>query len=198
MSHGYVASLILTGLTVVGMFVAFFVLLFVGAIGGLGESAKYGRVELPGRGTVNLPSGEVSVFYEEHVSLGDDENLKAPTGFDYAVTPVAGGAPLVEDDAGFFDEEVSSSGTTRVSYGTIDVPAAGRFAVEGGFTGAAGPEPAVTFGEPITDQIFDKVKYVLYGLIGFALAILIALITFFRNRLVHEDERVTLPPDAEG
>ena len=99
------------------------------------------------------------------------------------MTPVAGGAPLVEDDAGFFDEEVSSSGTTRVSYGRIDVPTAGRYAVEAGFTGAAGPEPAVTFGEPITDEIFDKVKYVLYGLIGFALAILIALITFFRNRL---------------
>jgi hypothetical protein len=41
-SPGYIASLILAGLTVVGTFVAFFVLLFVGAIGGLGESAKYG------------------------------------------------------------------------------------------------------------------------------------------------------------
>jgi hypothetical protein len=196
-SPGYIASLILAGLTLVGMFVAFFVLLFVGAIGGLGESAKYGRVALPGSGTVELPAGEVSVFYEEHVSLGDNEDLNAPPGFRYMIAPAGGGPPLSEDEGGFLDEEVSSSGTTRVRYGKVDVPAEGSYVVEGSFRGAAGPEPAITFGDPITEHIFDRVKHVLYGLIGFALAILIALITFVRNRLVHEDERVTMPPDTQ-
>jgi hypothetical protein len=134
------------------------------------------------------------VFYEEHVTLGDNENLRAPQGFQYSIAPAGGGAPLAQDTGGFFDEEVSSTGTTRVRYGKVDVPADGDYVVDGSFRGAAGPEPAITFGEPITDHIFDRVKYVVYGLIGFALAILIALITFVRNRRVHEDERVTMPP----
>lgn len=196
MSPGYIVSLVIAGLSIVGTFVAFFVLLIVGAVGGLGESDKYGRVPIPGKATIELPQGEASVFYEEAVSIDENESLNAPRGLAYSVSPAAGGPPLAKKGKGSFDEEVSDGGTTRSSYAEIDVPQAGPYLVQTSLRGGrAGPMPALTFGEPLSARIFDKLGYALLGLLGLALAALIAIVTFIRNRLVHADERVTMPPD---
>ncbi|MGZ5341466.1 MAG: hypothetical protein ACXWEK_00290 [Solirubrobacterales bacterium] len=197
MRGGYVAALILAVASFLATVAAFFVLLFVGALGGLGDSAKYGRVPLPGQGTVELPAGDISVFYEEHVTLGDNQNLRAPNGFTYSMRPAAGGAPLAQRDPGIFDEQVSSGGRTRIRYARIDVPAPGPYVVEGSFKGSAGPMPAITFGEPFIDRIFERVKYAGLGLIGIAVAVLLAIGTFLRRRLAPEDERVTMPPEGQ-
>jgi hypothetical protein len=195
-SPGYIVSLVIAGLSIVGTFVAFFVLLIVEAVGGLGESDKYGRVPVPGEATIELPRGEASIFYEEAVSLGEDESLVAPRGLDYSVRSAGGGPPLAKKGEGGFDEEVSDSGTTRSSYAEIDVPRAGPYLVQTSLRGGrAGPMPALTFGEPLSGRIFDKLGYALLGLLGLALAALIAIVTFTRNRMVRADERVTMPPD---
>lgn len=194
MRGGYVVALILAVVSFIATVAAFFVLLFAGAVDGLGESAKYGRVTLPGSGIVKLPAGEVSVFYEEHSHAKD---LETPKGFTYSVVPAAGGPPVPERGFGFFNEQVTSGGTARTRYGRIDVPAAGAYLVRGGFTGGAGPEPAITFGDSFTSRIFDRVKWAGLGLIGLGLAGLLAIGTFLRRRLVPEDERVTMPSEGE-
>jgi hypothetical protein len=47
---------VITGVAVVGLGIA-------AAVTGLGDSDKHGRVEIPGRGTVELPEGDVFVYW---------------------------------------------------------------------------------------------------------------------------------------
>jgi hypothetical protein len=192
-STGYIVALVLAGLSLVGMFIGFFVLLFVGAIGGIGESDKYGRVPIPGQAELELPQGEASVFYEE--AVGSAEKLSTPRGLDFTVTPASGGPPLTEKGAGLFDEEINEGGTSRTNYSEIDVPQEGTYVVQTSLAGGrTGPMPALTFGEPLSGAIFDEIKYLWLGLLGLALAIAIAIATFIRNRTRHKDERVMMPP----
>ena len=178
----------------VAVLVAAFVLVIVGAVKGLGESDKYGRVPMPGQAILRLPAGEVSVYYEEHSQA---RNPRPPGGFEYEVLPVGGGAALDERGSGVFNETVTAGGTSRVRYGRIDVPKAGAYAVSASFTGEAGAEPALTFGDSFTSSIWERLRWAGLGLIGIAAAAVLALGTFLRRRLAPEDERVTMPPDAQ-
>jgi hypothetical protein len=193
MRGGYVAALILGVVSFIAMVAAGIVLLIVGAASGLGDSDKYGRVPVPGAAVLELPAGEASVYYEEHTN----SRVRVPHGFEFSVLPVGGGPAVPVRDAGIFNERVTSGGTTRERYARIDVTAAGRYAVQVGVSGSAGREPAITLGESFTSKAFGRVKWAGLGLIGIALAALLAIGTFLWRRLSPEDERVTMPPQDE-
>jgi len=65
-----------------------------------GDHDKYGRIPIPpGRGTVELPAGEVVVFYEEARAISQDEVLPGPQ-VDWRIRPAGGGEPLPLDGDG--------------------------------------------------------------------------------------------------
>ncbi|CAN5483324.1 hypothetical protein BH20ACT15_BH20ACT15_03340 [soil metagenome] len=192
MAKGYVAALVILGLTVVGTFAAAFVLLFVNLIAGVDDTDAYGRVGLPGTGAVELPDGEVSVFYEER-----GEKVRRPRGnIAYEVRPQGGGPVLASKGPGSVDEEASENGFSRVSFDRIDVPSGGTYLVEAGPVRGDRPSPALTFGEPLTAGILDGVKNAVWGLLGFVLAAAIALITLATTTR-SRDETVILPPQGD-
>jgi hypothetical protein len=129
--------------------------IFAVATGG-DESAKYGQVPIPGRGTVELPEGDVYVFYEERTKTSEDESLPIPGGLEYSVRPAGGGPPLTLEDVGFQSEEVSAGDGTRATVNRIDVPAAGPYVVQGNIEGEAGPDPALTLGRTLLQRILGE------------------------------------------
>lgn len=190
MSPGYIVSLVLAGLSLAGTFVAAFVLFFIGLFSGIEDTDDYGRVQLPGDATLELPSGEVSVFYEER-----SNSASLPEGISYAVRPAAGGPPLATEGRGTFDERATEGGVTRIRYGRVEVPRSGRYLVAAKASGEVGTDAALTFGESLTSDAIDHVAKALWGLLGLALAALIALGTLLLRSLRHQDERVELPPE---
>lgn len=189
MSPGYIVSLVLAGLSLAGMFIGFFVLLFVGLFGGIGETDRFGRVPVPGAAALELPAGRVSVFYEEGTSSRPDP----PGGLDYTVRPAGGGPALETEGRGTFNERVSEGGSSRVKYDRVDVPAAGSYVVGTRVSGRTGPEPALTFGEALGRSAFEHVPKVLWGVVVLGIAAAIALGTLLLSRLRGSDESVELP-----
>jgi hypothetical protein len=189
---GYVVSIVIAGLSLVGTFVAAFVLVMVGLIGGASDTDRYGRVPIPGRGTLELPAGTVSVFYE----VPGNSKVSAPPGLGYSVTPSGGGPPL-ETRPGGGGERVTEGGTTRVGYSKVEVEAAGSYAVASSLQGGASPGAALAFGDSLGGEILDQLKKALWGLAGLALAAVVALATLARRSLIGRDEQVTLPPEDE-
>jgi hypothetical protein len=135
------------------------------ATGG-GESAKYGLVPIPGKEAVELPEGDVYVFYEEQTRTSEDESLPIPEGLEYSVTPAEGGEPLALEPEGFQSEEVSVGDGTRATINRLDVPAAGRYVVRARIEGGSGPEPALTFGRTLLQRILGEGMPFLIGIGG--------------------------------
>jgi hypothetical protein len=133
---------------------------------GGGESAKYGQVPIPGEGTVELPKGEVFVFYEEETKTSEDESLPIPAGLAYSVRPAGGGEPLALEDDGFQSEEVSAGDGTRATVNRMEVPAAGPYVVRATIEGEAGPEPALTFGRTLLQRILGEGRPFVIGIGG--------------------------------
>ena len=71
----------------VGETVAFAVGLAV-ALGGIGASDQNGRVPMPGKKDLTLPSGDFGVYYEERVKTDDNEIFEAPEDVRVAVDGV--------------------------------------------------------------------------------------------------------------
>lgn len=99
-----------------------------------GDHDAYGAVEIPGERVLQLPRGEVAVYYRERIAgaadpLRDDGGLEEPSPeADYEVRPAAGGEPLELDGDG--GREVSGSEQRRrVEIESLDVPAAGAYRV---------------------------------------------------------------------
>ncbi|HEX2435490.1 MAG TPA: hypothetical protein VHI76_02465, partial [Solirubrobacterales bacterium] len=69
----YVAAYIAMAIALVG---ALLVVVIVGAVRGFTASDRYGTVPMPGRETLDLPAGDVTVYFQENVDLGENENLR--------------------------------------------------------------------------------------------------------------------------
>ncbi len=149
----------------------------IGVVSSSAKSTKYGRVSIPGSEALHFPSGEVLVYYEEHVQLDENEHLDAPGGLRLRVGPTGGGreVPLTDKDASF--AEVGIGSTTRTTIGSLDVPEDGDYRVTAGPRLTGVDQPAMTFGA--------KGSFVLWAIVGgvvLALAGLIALVTWLRGR----------------
>ncbi len=193
MAKGYIAAIVVLGLTLVGTFAAGCGLAIWGAVEGIGETDAYGRVSVPGEGTVELPEGDVSVYFEG----GSGSNALRSRRENVGLTLVSGsGEPLDLRGRGSVDEEVSEGDVTRVNFDRIDIPEAGDYSVAATAEGPVGRGAALTFGKALTAGVVDRARNALWGLLGFALAAAIALITLATSTRTR-DETVTMPPPRE-
>ena len=110
-----------------------------------GDHDKYGRIAIPpGRGTVELPAGEVIVFYEEARAISANQVFHEPR-IDWSIRPAGGGAALPLDDDGGRETDVRDE-RAWTDFEGLDVPEAGRYRVVVRDDETQGPSPAITFG----------------------------------------------------
>ena len=122
MRGGYIAALVIAGLTLVGMFAAGCGLAVWGAVEGIGDTDAYGRVGVPGKANLDLPEGDVSVYFESEVAQERPEVSREDVG----LSIVSGsGEPVDLRGRGGVDEEVSEGDVTRVNFDRVEIPEAG-------------------------------------------------------------------------
>lgn len=110
-----------------------------------GDHDEYGRIAIPsGEGVVELPAGEVVVFYEEGRSIAIDDAIDEPE-VEWTIRPEGGGEPLALDGDGARESNVTAE-RAWTDFESLDVPTAGRYEVEILEITTPGAEPAVTFG----------------------------------------------------
>jgi hypothetical protein len=107
-----------------------------------GDHEKYGRVDIPGRGTVDLPEGEVVVFYEDGSSPAD--GFFPEPDVKWQIAPADGGKPLRLDSDGGRESNVRDDKSWTDIEG-LDIETAGDYDVRVAQV-AGGPNPALTFG----------------------------------------------------
>ena len=106
---------------------------------------KYGRIPVPpGRGTVELPEGEVIVFYDEARAISGSVAVPEPV-IDWSIRPTGGGAPLPLDGDGDRESNVDDERAWTDIEG-LDVPEAGAYRVAVRDLETRGSSPAITFG----------------------------------------------------
>lgn len=110
-----------------------------------GDHDEYGRIAIPpGEGVIELPAGEVVVFYEEGRSIAIDDAILEPE-VEWTIRPEGGGEPLALDGDGARESNVTEQ-RAWTDFESLDVPEAGPYVVEILDITTPGAEPAVTFG----------------------------------------------------
>ena len=107
-----------------------------------GDHDKYGKVGIPGKDTVDLPAGEVIVFYEDGSSPAD--GFFPEPDVDWSIRPADGGKPLELDGDGGRESNVRDSKSWTDIEG-LDISEAGEYEVDVKPV-AGGPDPFLTFG----------------------------------------------------
>lgn len=174
-------------ITLVVAFVAAIVAVVVyGAIEAFGSSDRYGSVPMPGRETLDLPAGDVTVYYQEDVDLGENENLHPPADIRLAIRHSGGGPPLKLDESGI-SNEVSGGFGARVSIGDVDVPAGGDYDVAVAPTRERRTGPAIVFGDDLLDGFVAALPLGLVVFVaGVGVAALVFIVIYVRRRRVGE------------
>jgi hypothetical protein len=122
---------------------AAFLLFLIGAIGGSGEADRYGRVPLPGKRMLDLPAGDVALYYEERVTLNDDDSLDVPSG----LVVVAKRELRKVRSEHTTPNAINLDGRSLREFGKLDLPAAGRYRVKARSKEGGSNSPAVTLGK---------------------------------------------------
>lgn len=171
---------------VVAFVVAILFVVVFGAVQAFTASDRYGSVPMPGRDTVDLPQGDVTVYFQEGVQLGENENLRPPSDLRVDIRGAEGG-PLVEVDRSGLSSEVGGRFGERVSIGDIDVPEEGDYVVVVAPTRENRVDPAIVLGDDVFDGFGDAIPIgLLLLVVGVGAAALVALITFVRRRRLTE------------
>ncbi|HSJ17779.1 MAG TPA: hypothetical protein VK920_06770 [Solirubrobacterales bacterium] len=179
----YVFAYIVMATALVGAFLA---VVIVGGLRGFTASDRFGTVPMPGRETLDLPVGDVTVYFQEDVDLGDNENLRPPGDIRLDVRPADGGEPLALDPDGF-SNEVSGNFGSRVSIGDLDVSDGGDYVVTAARTAENRNQPAIVFGDDLFDGFVSALPLGLLVLAaGLGAAALLFLITYVRRRRLTE------------
>jgi hypothetical protein len=163
-----------------------FVLFIVSAVGDIAGTTKYGRLLVPGTKTFDFPAGGVGVYYEERISLGENDNLIVQP-VQFRIRPEQGDRK-VEVSQDVPNNEYGDNYGTRRTVAELTIPEAGRYVVTSPTSLPQKEDPALAFGEP--DEGFLDLDLKTPGLAllaGFALAAILFLVTFLRRH--GEDER---------
>jgi hypothetical protein len=106
-------------------------------------SRRLGVVAVPGEATIELPAGEIGVFYEDRFAWRYSERPKPWSGFSMLVSDEGG----KRVDLGPPKDEtvIKSGGKNVIPYGTLELPSAGRYTVKSQVDSDA-LEPRITFG----------------------------------------------------
>lgn len=109
--------------------------------------AAYGRVPVPGAGSLELPVGEVVINFEEDGIFGEDDSADMPQDLQVSVAGASGQVAVERISENLFASSTGSTGF--VPYGEIDVPSAGTYQVTTAASEVTSAvSPRVTFGEP--------------------------------------------------
>jgi hypothetical protein len=179
-----------TLLVVAGSTLAF-VLFLTGAIGGSGEADRYGRVPLPGKKRLDLPAGDVALYYEERVTLNDDDSLDVPDG----LVVVAKRELRKVRSEHATPNAINVDGRSLREFGKLTLPAAGRYQVKARSKQGGSNSPAVTLGK---GQLESVKRAGIRAGIAEGAALLAALIVLLLWRRPDEDTPAPTPPPAPG
>jgi hypothetical protein len=119
-----------------------FVLFLLTAFAGADAADEYGRIELPGRGSVELPEGDVALYYEERVTLSENESLDVPDG----IVVTARREKTIRSER-TVPNSISLDGRALREFGKLAIPQAGTYRVRARADQQGSNTPAVTFGE---------------------------------------------------
>ncbi len=109
--------------------------------------ARHGALEVPGDDKINLPAGEVGIFYEDNQRWRFSDRPQVADGFSVMVSDEAGGRVDIAEPG--TDLVWKSSGKNRIPYGVLSLASPGTFRVVSQMS--AEPDKArITFGDPIT------------------------------------------------
>jgi hypothetical protein len=115
---------------------------------------EHGKVSIPGAQALELPAGEVYMYFEESGLASENDSADAPDNLEFAVAETKKGEPLeVEDVPSLFSSQVNSKGWEPI--GKVDLPTAGLYIVSAGGDAGASLQPFLTVGNPPWDP-FDN------------------------------------------
>jgi hypothetical protein len=126
-----------------------FALFLAAAIGGTSEVDRYGRLPLPGKRAFDLPAGDIAVYYEEHVTLHDDETLDAPDG----IVVKAKRERRTVKSRRTTPNAINTGGKSYEEFGRLRIPAAGRYVVKARSRQPGSNRPEVTLGKGQTEAL---------------------------------------------
>ena len=160
------------------------------AIGGADDADKYGRISLPGKGTVELPEGKVALYYEERVTLGENDSLDIPSG----LRVVARHEVTVRSEK-TIQNAVNLDGRSLREWGKLEVPQAGTYRVSARSSTPGFNRPAITFGKGQLEGL-GKAAIQSGGVLGIALVV--ALAALLLGRMGYEGQRMSVPVATSG
>lgn len=129
------------------------------ALRGTREASKYGQVPMPGRESVNLPGGEVIIYYGER-SAGSDRALSVPSNIRLRVRTTNGQSLLGSTPYRF--KQFDDGDYVRRSIAKLRVPEAGDYEAVTSTRVPGAIEPVLSFGRDGTRN-FGYVLFVLAG-----------------------------------
>jgi hypothetical protein len=123
---------------VVGFFVYFFVIRFK-------RLERFGSVAVPGDEVVQLPAGDVKVYYEDSRRFRYSETPEPWRGFSVLVSNAESGRRIDLADPPRAATTYKVRGKTRIPFGTLRLPAEGGYRVVSNIDPEA-LDPRITFG----------------------------------------------------
>jgi len=123
------------------------------------DASRYGQVPLPGRESVNLPAGEVLIYYGERPGIDPDPSLRVPPNLRLQVRTTNGQVLLGSTpfSSGQFDD-----GYERRAVAKLRVPEAGEYEAVSSTRVSGAVDPVLSFGREGTRN-FGYVLFVLAG-----------------------------------
>lgn len=115
----------------------------IGCIEGVDDADLYGRVSLPGKGALDLPEGDVALYYESHVELDENDSLDVPNG----LRIVAQRENTRVRSRKVVNNELGLGGRTLREFAKLEIPREGRYRVTVTSRQQGSNDPAVTFGK---------------------------------------------------
>jgi hypothetical protein len=166
MRTGYRLALGVAAVTIV-IAIALFV---IEAVGGTRDASAYGQVRVPGRESVNLPAGDVIIFYGERIGTSEHSPLSVPSNIRLRVR-TTNGQSLVGSTPYRFNQ-FNDGDYVRRSIAKLRVPEAGDYEAVTPTRVPGAAEPVLSFGRDAT-RSFGYVLFVLAG--GFLLAAILGV-----------------------
>jgi hypothetical protein len=168
-----------------------FILFMTSAFAGSGEADRYGRVKLPGTKMLDLPAGEVALYYEERVTLDENDSLDVPDG----VRVVAKRELRKVRSERSTPNAINLDGRSLREWGKLDIPVAGRYKVRTRAKERGSNSPAVTLGK---GQLQSFARAGIRAGIAEGAGLVLALIVLLLWRRPDEPPPAAVPPAPRG
>jgi hypothetical protein len=124
------------------------------------DASAYGQLSVPGRDSVNLPAGDVIIFYGERIGALEQSPLNVPPNLRLTVRTTNGQQLLGSSPYGF--NQFNDGDYARRSIAKLRVPESGDYEAVSSTHLPGAAEPVISFGRNGTKN-FGYVLFVLAG-----------------------------------